>query len=275
MTDVGRRRLQATRGGPAAPFVQTAISRLAASRTLTQVAVITGLAVVWEIAGRILAFPFIPPFSSVAAAMGELIAQPRFQADAGQTLLTFALGFLPALVFGIGLGVLMGRFSIVEISLDPYVNAFVSMPMSALLPILLLLLGYGLATRVVVVFMFATWVIVIATMNGIKSADRSLIEMAHSFGAGQRTILGRIAIPSALPLILGGVRVGIGRAVGGALIAEILTTLSGVGGRLESFGAAFQISHVYAIVVLVTLTAWFATEVVFRAESRLSHWRQR
>lgn len=255
--------------------MQAAAARLAASRTFTQVAVIAGIALVWEVAGRVMAFPLIPPFSSVAGAMGELAVQARFQADAGQTLLTFVLGFLPALVFGIGLGILMGRFSIVETSLDPYVNAFVSMPMSALVPILLLLLGYGLPTRVMVVFMFATWVIVIATMNGIKSTDRSLIEMAHSFGANQRTILGRIAIPSALPLILGGVRVGIGRAVGGALIAEILTTLSGVGGRLESFGAAFRISHVYAIVVLVTLTAWLATEFVFRAESRLSHWRQR
>lgn len=275
MTDVERPRLQATGGRPVAPFVQAAASRLAASRTFTQLAVIAGIALFWEVVGRLIAFPLIPPFSSVAGAMVELLGQARFQADAGQTLLTFALGFLPAVVFGIGLGVLMGRFSIVETSLDPYVNAFVSMPMSALVPILLLLLGYGLPTRVVVVFMFATWVIVIATMNGIKSTDRALIEMAHSFGANRRTILGRIAIPSALPLILGGVRVGIGRAVGGALIAEILTTLSGVGGRLESFGAAFRISHVYAIVVLVTLTAWFATELVFRAESRLSHWRQR
>ncbi|MEA2622505.1 MAG: NitT/TauT family transport system permease protein [Chloroflexota bacterium] len=254
--------------------IRAALSWIGSSRTATQVAVLVGLAVAWEIGGRLLDFRLIPPFSEVARAFFNLIGTARFQTDAVLTTLTFMLGFIPALLIGIPAGVLMGRFSKLETILDPYVNAAVSMPMAALVPLLLLVLGTSIVTRAVIVFLFSVFMILIGTLNGIKNTDRSLIEMARSFGARESTILSAIAIPSALPLILGGVRVGIGRAVAGAIIAELLTgALSGLGGRIQSFGSTLQMPQVYAIVLGVTLVAWIATEVIFRAEARLGHWR--
>jgi NitT/TauT family transport system permease protein len=189
-------------------------------------------------------------------------------------LITLVAGFVPAVLVGVGTGALMARYPSVEAALNPYVNVFISTPVSALLPLLILLVGQGMLTRAIVVFLFAVWVILIATLNGIKATDRSLIEMAHSFGANDQRIMRRVAIPYALPLILGGVRIGLGRAVGGALLAEIVTTLSGVGGRLVSLGGAFRTADVYAVVLLTTLFAWFLTELVYRLEHRLGRWRQ-
>jgi NitT/TauT family transport system permease protein len=232
------------------------------------------LVAVWELGGRALNFPLIPPASRVLESLGQLLAQERFQADIFLTLQTLAYGFFPAVAVGVGVGVLMARYPSVEAALDPYVNVFISTPVSALLPLLVLLVGQGMLTRAIVVFLFAVWVILIATLNGIKATDRTLIEMAHSFGASDQRILRRIAVPYALPLILGGIRIGLGRAVGGALLAEIVTTLSGLGGRLVSFGGAFRTADVYAVVLLTTLFAWLLTEIVYRSEQRLGRWRQ-
>jgi NitT/TauT family transport system permease protein len=183
---------------------------------------------------------------------------------------------VPALILGIVAGIVLARYDTVETALDPYINALVSLPMAALIPLLLLVFGTGISTRAVVVFLFAFPVIMIASLNGIKNTDRALIEMARSFSARESTILARIAVPSALPLILGGVRIGVGRAIAGAIVAELLTgALTGLGGRIESFSSTLQMEQVYAIVLGVTLAAWISTELVFRAELRLSHWRQR
>ena len=244
------------------------------SRTFTQVAVLALLLVIWDVGGRALNFPLIPPASRVLESLGKLLVESRFQADIVLTLQTLVIGFIPAVVLGVGVGILMARYPAVEAALDPYVNVFISTPVSALLPLLVLLVGQGLPTRAIVVFLFAVWVILIATLNGIKATDRSLIEMAQSFGGDDQRILRRIAIPYALPLILGGIRIGIGRAVGGALLAEIVTTLSGIGGRLVSFGGAFRTVDVYAVVLLTTIFAFLLTEFVHRAEHRLGRWRQ-
>jgi NitT/TauT family transport system permease protein len=232
------------------------------------------LLAIWEIGGRALNFPLIPPASTVLESVGRLLAQERFQADIALTLTTLVAGFIPAVIVGVGVGVLMARYPSVEAALDPYVNVFISTPVSAILPLLVLIVGQGIVTRAVVVFLFAVWVILIATLNGIKATDRSMIEMARSFGADDQRILRRIAVPYALPLILGGIRIGIGRAVGGALLAEIVTTLSGIGGRLVSFGGAFRTADVYAVVLLTTLFAFLLTEIVHRSEQRLGRWRQ-
>lgn len=244
------------------------------SRSRSQLLVLGALVVGWEVIGRTAQSPLLPPITAILAAWAELIFIPAFQRDLGLSLMTMATGFALALVSGILLGILMARFRPLEKFLDPYMNALMSSPISALVPIIILIFGSQFAARVVVVFLFSFFAICINTLTGVKNADRALIEMVRSFGANGRQITRIVALPGALPLILQGVRLSIGRAVGGVLIAELLMALSGLGYQLSTYGAAFLTNYVYAIVGTITLIAWVLTEGVRLVEQKLTSWNR-
>ena len=186
--------------------------------------------------------------------------------------MTMTTGFVLALVSGIVLGIMMARFRPLEKLLDPYMNALMSSPITALVPIIMLIFGSQFAARIVVVFLFSFFAICINTLTGVKNADRALIEMVRSLGASNHQVTRIVAVPGALPMILQGVRLSIGRAVGGVLIAELLMALSGLGYQLSTYGAAFLTHYVYAIVATITLIAWVLSEAVRLLERKLTSW---
>jgi NitT/TauT family transport system permease protein len=248
------------------------LSKILARRSTSQLLVVVFLIFGWELFGRSVQSPLLPPITAILAAWGDLILKESFQRDLGVSVVTMAIGFSLALVSGILLGIAMARFRSLEKLLDPYINAIMSSPISALVPIIMLIFGLQITARVVVVFLFSFFVICVNTLTGVKNADRSLVEMARSFGATDRDVARIVALPGALPMILGGVRLGIARAVGGVLIAELLMALSGLGYQLAYYGAAFLTAYVYAIVVTITLMAWVLTEAVQLLERRLTYW---
>jgi ABC-type nitrate/sulfonate/bicarbonate transport system permease component len=249
-------------------------AHLSSSRIGSQAIVVAVLILGWEFGARSMQSPLLPPLMSIATAWLELIFNGAFQRDLGISLATIAAGFLIALVLGVLLGITMARYQTVEKCLDPYMNALMTSPITALVPIIMLIFGSQLAARVVVVFLFSFFVICINTLTGVKNADRALIEMVRSFGANDRQITRIVALPGALPMILQGVRLGIARAVGGVLVAELLMALSGLGYQLSTYGAAFLTNYVYAILGTITFMAWMLSEAVRVAERRLSHWNR-
>ena len=120
------------------------------------------------------------------------------------SLTTLAIGFCLAVLFGVVVGLLMGRFRAVEHFLDLYVNALMSAPTTAFVPVLILWFGLGVESRIAVVFLFAVFVIIINTMTGVKQVDTVLVEMARSFGAREREVFFKIILPAALPAIMAG-----------------------------------------------------------------------
>lgn len=243
-----------------------------ANRIVSQILVLIVLAVGWELIGRSVQSPLLPPLTVIVTAWSDLILTPAFQRDLGISLMTMATGFLLALVLGILLGIMMARFRPLEKLLDPYMNALMSSPITALVPIIMLIFGSQFAARIVVVFLFAFFAICINTLTGVKNADRALIEMVRSLGASDHQITRIVALPGALPMILQGVRLSIARAVGGVLIAELLMALSGLGYQLSTYGAAFLTNYVYAIVGTITLIAWLLSEAVHILEKKLTYW---
>ena len=139
-----------------------------------------------------------------------------------------------ALAIGIPLGVAMARVKGVGRLLGMWVNIFVSAPISALVPILMAVIGIGETTVVVTVFLFAVFVITLDTQVGITHADRSLVEMARSFGATRRQLYSKVLLLSALPEILAGVRLGAIRGVKGVVIGQLLVAIIGVGELFET-----------------------------------------
>jgi NitT/TauT family transport system permease protein len=240
---------------------------------MATVKAIVGLLAVWEIVGRADVSMFLPPFSRVAVAWWTLAANGTLVHAASSSLLSLLRGFVPAAVLGVGLGLAMGRFATVRHLLDGWVNALMSAPLSALVPVLIALFGIRDTVVAASVFMFSFFVIVVNTMTGVRSTDRSLVEMGRSFGASEATLFRRIYLPAALPAVMLGLRLGVVQAVKGMVVGEMLISLVGLGERLIYYGNTFLIPDLYAVIVSVLLVALVSASLVQRADAALVRWK--
>jgi NitT/TauT family transport system permease protein len=182
------------------------------------------------------------------------------------------LGFAIATVVGIPLGLLIARFRAAEEYVDPYLSILLVTPMAALIPILIMSLGIGLVSRVVLVVVFAIPVVILNSRAGIRSVDPSLIEMSTSYGASERQIWREILLPGALPAIMTGVRLGLGRAITGMVIVELLMVAVGVGSLILFYRGMLEPALLYGVVVLIVLEALILVSIVRLVERRVAPW---
>jgi NitT/TauT family transport system permease protein len=228
--------------------------------------------VLWEVLGRLLRLPWLPPFSQVLIDFRELWASGAIHANLLSSLQALAIGFGLSLVIGLVLGLLMGRYRGVEQALDVYVNMLQVAPSMIFVPIFFALFGLSDATRVAVIFSYTVFVIVINTMAGIRTVDPALVEMARSFGASERRILLRILLPAASPLVFAGIRLGMGRAVKGMINSEMFITFVGLGALAQRYGGQFESSKVFAIALVILVVALALNWIIQRLEDRLTAW---
>jgi NitT/TauT family transport system permease protein len=149
---------------------------------------------------------------------------------------------------------------------------FVSAPVSALVPMLMAVVGIGETTVVVTVFLFAVFVIVLDTEVGVRQVSRSLLEMAACFGAGRGALYGKVLLPAALPEILAGLRLGAIRGVKGVVIGQLLIAILGVGELFETYSQNFLFEEFWALVIVVFAFAYLVSEGVARLERRVEHY---
>ena len=225
--------------------------------------------VVWELVGRAGLSSIVPPFTAVIAATITLLPTEKFASAARITLEAFALGMGLAVTIGVPVGVLMARFESVGRVLGLWVNIFISAPISALVPILMAVIGIGQSTVVVTVLLFAVFVIILDTQVGVKHASRSLEEMARSFGAGPAQLYTKVLILSALPEILAGIRLAVIRGVKGVVIGQLLVSIIGVGEMLELYSRNFMMEEFWALVVIIFIFAFALSEGVAWLERRV------
>jgi NitT/TauT family transport system permease protein len=205
----------------------------------------------WEIVGRTGAVFILPPFSDVLARIPELVMTPSWQSATVTTLWTFAVGMALAIGIGIPMGVLMGRSSAADRLLGMWVNIFASAPLSALVPVLMILFGLGETTVVVTVFLFAVWIIVLDVRAGVLHVPPSLVEMARSYGASPADLYGKIIFWAALPEILAGLRVGLIRGVKGVVVGQLLVAIIGYGELFELYSRSFDMARFWALTILL------------------------
>ena len=234
-------------------------------------ALLVGVAA-WELAGRTLRYSFLPPFSAVLRAALDLIASGQILGYLAASLVSLVIGYGLAVLSGVMLGLLMGRYRVVEYVVEPYVNTFLSAPKLVFIPILYSLFGSGRGTQVAVVFLSAFFVIVINTMHGLRNVDGSLVEMACAFGASERQLFWKVLLPGALPLTMAGLRLGVGRAVKGMIRGEMFITLFGLGALLRKYGGRFDSERVFAILLVVIGVALICTSAVRTVERRITAW---
>lgn len=243
------------------------------SRLSTNILSILSLAILWEAVGRAMDSSLIPPLTQIGAAWWKLLSSGKLLANLSMSLTTLAIGFCLAAFIGVVLGLLMGRFRAIEHFLDLYVNALMSAPTTAFVPVLILWFGLGMESRIAVVFLFAIFVIIINTMTGVKQVDTVLMEMARSFGAREREIFFKIMLPAALPAIMAGLRLGMGRAVKGMVTAEMLLTLTGIGAMIMQYGSSFATDSLFAVILTILMVALVAMKAVQWIDRRLTGWK--
>jgi NitT/TauT family transport system permease protein len=229
-------------------------------------------AILWEIAGRLDLIFLLPPFSEVLAAAVDLVRTPSWQAATVTTLRSFLIGMALSIVVGIPLGFLMGRVKVADDLLGMWVNVFSSAPLSALVPVLMILFGFGERTIVAAVFLFAVWIIVLDTRAGILHVSPSLIEMARSYGASRRALYGKILLWAALPEILAGIRLGLIRGVKGVVIGQLLVAIVGYGALFETFSRNFRMAQFWALTIILFAFAMVVAELIERVERRVEYY---
>ena len=229
----------------------------------------------WEVVGRLGLFTAVPSLTAVVRAALVLAGRGHLWADLLQTFAAVVVGFGLAAAGGLVLGALMGRYPLAEAVCGLYVDIFQSAPAAAKVPILVLLFGLGRGSIVATVFLFAFFVITVNVYAGVRQVSPTLVEMARSFGAGEWTLIRRVIVPAALPLALAGMRMGVGRAVNGAVLGEMLISIVGIGGLLMYYGGAFRVDFLYALILLVVTMAGLLMGGVHAIERRLIRWMMR
>jgi NitT/TauT family transport system permease protein len=226
----------------------------------------------WELVGRLELVLLFPPFSGVVAALFELFTLQKFWIATWTTLSTFCIGITLAIMVGVPLGFLMGRVKAAENLLGMWVNVFVSAPLSALVPVLMILFGMGNVTIVVSVFLFAVWIIVLDTQAGVKNIQPSLIEMAKSFGAQRPALYAKIMLWAALPEILAGIRLGFIRGVKGVVIGQLLVSIIGYGELFEIYSRSFLMEEFWALTIVLFAFALIVAELIGLLEKRVEYY---
>ena len=228
--------------------------------------------VIWELVGRSGAMFLIPPLSDVIVAAVALVQTATWQSAAITTLNSFLLGMFFAIIVGIAVGVLMGRSTTADSLLGIWVNIFVSAPLSALVPVLMILFGMGETTVVVTVFLFAVWIIVLDTRAGIQGVPPSLVEMGRSYGASPWTLYGKIILFAALPEILAGIRLGVVRGVKGVVIGQLLVAIIGYGELFELYSRNFDMENFWALTIILFAAAMGLSALIESIEKRVDYY---
>lgn len=227
----------------------------------------------WEIYGR-MANPLIfPPVSDVLAAFVDLVTSGRLWEALWPSLRLLAAGFALALVVGLVLGVVIGRSRVADLTFSPYLAALYATPDIALVPIILVWFGFDFSGRVVVVFLSAIFPILYNVTAGVRQAPTDLIDVARSFGAGRMRTLFQVILPSAVPFIMAGIRLSIGRAVVGMAVAEVYLRLGGIGGLIYAFGARFVTDYLIASILVLPILGIGLTRLLAILERWIAPWK--
>jgi ABC-type nitrate/sulfonate/bicarbonate transport system permease component len=211
--------------------------------------------------------------SQIAGTLWEMFATGSVWAPLGVSATAFAIGLALAIVAGLPLGILLGRSSTLSAMFDPFITAFNATPRLVFLPLLMLWFGIGLWSKVAVVFLGALFPLLINTYEGVRNADKLLINVVRSFGANEWDIARLVVVPNALPFIVVGLRLAIGRAVLGVVVSEFFGSQEGLGVLMVRAASAFQVNVVFAGLVIFAGLSLVMTGLVKLLEDRMSRWR--
>jgi len=239
---------------------------------------VTGLVtffVAWQVGamiGWIDQFFFSAPTEIVAAAIAE-VQVPRFWSDVRFSGTELLIGFFASLVLAVPLGIVIGWYRRVSFTFDPWLNFFNAVPRAALVPLVVLWAGLGIEMKIIIVFFGGFFSIIMPTVDGVRTVDRQLLDVARSFRASGRLLFTSVVIPATIPFIVTGIRLALGRLLIGLIIAELYAQTQGLGVMIGKAADTLQSDRMMFGVLLFTLAGVVSTEAIGYVERYLQRWR--
>ena len=236
------------------------------------------LLVVWELLPRFVTMSagtklFFATPSQIGGTLWKMFATGSIWTPLGVSASGFCVGLGLAILVGLPLGVLIGRSRTLKAMFDPFITAFNATPRLVFLPLVMLWFGLGLWSKVVIVFIGALFPILINTYEGVRNSDKLLINVVRSFGAKEWDVARLVVIPNAMPYIIAGLRLAIGRAVLGVVVAEFFGSESGLGVMMVQAAGRYQIDIVFSGLIVFAVMTLAMTAAVQVLENRLGRWR--
>jgi len=244
-------------------------------KILGSIAVIIFLTI-WELVGNVLQLinpMFMSAPSLIAKAAIELFKSGEIWNDLKVSGIELFWGYTLSVAFAIPFGIMVGWYKRVSYIFDPFINAMNATPRVALLPLVIIWLGIGILSKVGIIFLGAVFPMLINTRDGVKTTPANLLTAARSFGASEWMIFKTVVLPSTVPFILTGLRLGVGRALVSVMVGELYAATAGIGFMITVAGATFQTDKVFVGVLIFALSGMFLMEALSNVERRFDKWR--
>jgi NitT/TauT family transport system permease protein len=260
---------------PARPAEKFWLSQLAQPRIWRSLISLIVVLAAWELLGRFVLTNrlFFVPASSVAEALVSMAADGTLLLHVSASFRSILFGMALAIIIGVAFGVLLGTSRMVSDYTEVYLNALYATPLVAIAPLLILWLGIGIASKIAVVFLISVFPIIISTASGVRNVDRHFIDVARAFGGKRQQIVAKVLMPAALPFVLTGVRLAIGRAIVGVVVGELFGANAGLGYLIYISGQTFDVPALFAGIVCLAFAGVSLTWALQALERRLVRWK--
>ncbi|MEO6986843.1 MAG: ABC transporter permease [Paralcaligenes sp.] len=232
--------------------------------------------ILWELVGRfVVTDPILfAPLSKVLVALWKFLYTGEIWRHIYVSAIEFVLGFTLATVTGVLLGVLMATNRMAQDYLDPWVYFFYCSPLVALMPFYIMIFGVALASKIAIVFTVAVFPILLNTFVGIRSADAHLLEVGRAFNCTRHQTFLNILLPSALPFIVTGLQLGVGRGLTGVVVGELFASREGVGYLIATASQSFDTPILLMGVLLFSIAGVLLMAIFKYVERRCAPWKQ-
>jgi len=214
---------------------------------------------------------FTSPLKVASAAVG-MIASGELWNALWPSLVVLVIGLSLAIAFGTLLGLALARFRIMDVGLTVYITFLYSIPSVALVPLIVLWAGYETTAKVIILFLFGFFPMVINTYQGVKSVDVKLLEVGRAFRCSERQLWANIVLPGALPFIVTGIRLALGRGMIGMVLADLYTAISGIGYLIVRTASTFQVDKMFVPIVTLGLLGVTLTALLRVVEKKVAPW---
>lgn len=228
----------------------------------------------WQIVGQRVSPVFLSYPTAIAKAAIALIASGELLHALASSLETLAIGFVSAAVLGIAAGLLIGRYRTVEAATDWLINALYATPLVSVIPLVILWFGLGQAAKLFIIILLAIFPIIINTAAGVRNVPQALIDVSTAFAASESQVFVKIILPSAVSYMMTGLRLGIGRAILGMVVAEFFTAISGLGAVIVKYGNQYDTASMFVPILVLMVLGIVLTALVRRAENYFARWRE-
>jgi NitT/TauT family transport system permease protein len=270
----GKKVIPATPGTRLASWTKlSAGRRRSLRRSLVSVIVIL---IAWELVGRYVLTNrlFFVPISSVAVAAVQMWQAGTLQTDIIASFSAVGYGMALAIVAGIAIGIMSGASQAFREYTDAIISALYATPLVAIAPILILWFGIGPPSKIAVVFLMAIFPILINTAAGVRNTEASYIEVALSFGATRGQVIRKVMIPAAVPFVVTGIRLAIGRGIVGVVVGELFGARAGLGFLIFTAGQTFDVPQLFVGVITLAVLGMALTFGMKGIENWIARWRR-